>query len=34
MPSKKKAGRESGPAKQLFANPQTPELAGFIGAVH
>lgn len=25
---------ESGPAKQLFANPQTPELAGFIGAVH
>ncbi|CAB5683194.1 Glutamine transport ATP-binding protein GlnQ [Delftia tsuruhatensis] len=25
---------ESGPAKALFANPQTPELAGFIGAVH
>lgn len=25
---------ESGPAKQLFASPQTPELAGFIGAVH
>ncbi len=25
---------ESGPAKQLFAKPQTPELAGFIGAVH
>ncbi|MDR0225877.1 MAG: amino acid ABC transporter ATP-binding protein [Burkholderiaceae bacterium] len=25
---------ESGPAKQLFAQPRTPELAGFIGAVH
>ena len=25
---------ESGPAKELFANPKTPELAGFIGAVH
>jgi len=25
---------EAGPAKQLFANPTTPELASFIGAVH
>jgi polar amino acid transport system ATP-binding protein len=25
---------ESGPARALFADPRTPELAGFIGAVN